>query len=44
MDRIIAVSNADARTMSKRLAREEGLLVEISSGAAVHATTIIHRL
>lgn len=41
MDRVIAVSNSEARTMSKRLAREEGLLVGISSGAAVHATTII---
>jgi len=41
LDRIVAVSNAEARTMAKRLAREEGLLAGISSGAAVHAAGLI---
>ena len=41
LDRVIAVSNSDARKMSRRLAREEGLLVGISSGAAVHATVAV---
>ena len=36
-DRVIAVSNSDARRMSRRLAKEEGILAGISSGAAVHA-------
>lgn len=37
MDQIIRVSNEDAYKMTRRLAREEGLLVGISSGAAVSA-------
>ena len=37
IDEIIRVSDDDAATMARRLAREEGLLVGISSGAAVHA-------
>lgn len=37
IDEIITVTNADAYRMTRRLAREEGLLVGISSGAAVHA-------
>ena len=41
LDRVIAVSNSDARKMSRRLAREEGLLVGISSGAAVHAAVAV---
>ena len=41
LDRVIAVSNSDARKMSKRLAREEGLLVGISSGAAAHAAVVV---
>ncbi len=37
LDEIIAVSNEDAIHMARRLAREEGLLVGISAGAATHA-------
>ncbi|MBN2381556.1 cysteine synthase A [bacterium] len=37
IDEIITVSDEDAEAMSKRLAREEGLLVGISSGANVQA-------
>ena len=36
MDEICKVSDRDAYVMSKRLAKEEGLLVGISSGANVH--------
>lgn len=36
MDKICKVSDRDAYVMSKRLAKEEGLLVGISSGANVH--------
>ena len=34
LDQIHPVSNTDARTMTRRLAREEGILAGISSGAA----------
>jgi cysteine synthase A len=37
VDEIIAVANDDAVDLARRLAREEGLLVGISSGAAVWA-------
>jgi cysteine synthase A len=37
VDEIITVENDDAFNVSRRLAREEGLLVGISSGAAVWA-------
>ncbi|MBX3241790.1 MAG: cysteine synthase CysM [Chitinophagaceae bacterium] len=37
IDRIIEVSEKDARTMTKRLAREEGIFCGMSSGGAVHA-------
>jgi len=37
MDQVIQVSNQDAYKITRRLAREEGLLVGISSGAAVSA-------
>lgn len=36
-DRIVAVDDADATAATRRLAREEGLLVGISSGANYHA-------
>ena len=37
LDEIIRVKGADAGEMTRRLAREEGILAGISSGAAVHA-------
>ncbi len=37
LDEIVTVSNDDAVNMARRLARDEGLLVGISSGAAAHA-------
>jgi cysteine synthase A len=37
LDEIIQVSNEDAGTMARRLAKEEGILVGISSGAAAWA-------
>jgi len=43
IDEIVKVSNDDAFAMARRLPREEGLLVGISSGAAVHAALEIAR-
>lgn len=37
MDQVIQVSNEDALETARRMAREEGILVGISSGAAVSA-------
>ncbi len=43
IDEIIKVSNEDAGTMARRLAREEGILAGISSGAAVWAALEVAR-
>ena len=43
IDEIITVENDDAFDMARRLAREEGLLVGISSGAAVWAALQVAR-
>jgi cysteine synthase A len=43
VDEIIRVDNEDARTMARRLAKEEGILAGISSGAATWAALEIAR-
>ena len=43
IDEVIRVANDDALVMARRLAREEGLLVGISSGAAIHAALEVAR-
>jgi cysteine synthase A len=42
-DEVRTVSDADAITCARRLAREEGLLVGISSGAACHVALEVAR-
>ncbi len=41
IDEIVAVRDEDAYAMTRRLAREEGILAGISSGAAVHAAAVV---
>jgi len=43
LDEIITVENADAVSMTRRLAREEGILAGISSGAAAWASIQVAR-
>jgi len=43
IDEIITVTNDDAIAMARKLPKEEGLLVGISSGAAVHAALQLAR-
>ncbi len=43
IDQILQVTNDEALTMARRLPREEGLLVGISAGAAVHAAIQLAR-
>ena len=43
VDEVIAVDNDDALDLARRLAKEEGLLVGISSGAAVSAALQVAR-
>ena len=40
-DEIIAVSNEEAYAAARALAKREGILVGISSGAALHAATLL---
>jgi cysteine synthase A len=43
IDQVIQVTNDEAFAMARRLPKEEGLLVGISSGAAVHAAVQVAR-
>lgn len=43
VDEIVQVADEDARTMARRLAREEGILVGISSGAVAFAALEVAR-
>jgi cysteine synthase len=41
IDEVIAVSDTDAFTCARRLAREEGVLAGVSAGAALHASLVL---
>ncbi len=41
IDEIVTIGDEDACAMTRRLAREEGILAGISSGAAVHAAAVV---
>lgn len=41
VDEIIKVSNEDAFSVSRKVAKSDGLFVGISSGAAIHAATVL---
>jgi cysteine synthase A len=41
IDEVIAVSDADAFACARRLAREEGVVAGVSSGAALHAALLL---
>jgi cysteine synthase A len=41
LDEVIAVTDEDAFTGARRLAREEGILAGVSSGAAIHAALTV---
>jgi cysteine synthase A len=43
IDEIVRVKNEEAFEMARRAAREEGMLVGISSGAALHAAGVVAR-
>jgi cysteine synthase A len=43
IDDVVKVTNEDAATMTRRLAREEGIFAGISSGAAAHAAIEVAR-
>jgi cysteine synthase A len=43
IDEVIAIKDDDAFTMARRMAREEGILCGISSGAAVHVAAEVAR-
>jgi len=41
IDEVVTVSNEEAFAMARRMPKEEGILVGISSGAAIHAAVKI---
>ncbi len=43
IDEVVQVKNEEALTMARRVSREEGILVGISSGAAIHAAVQVAR-